>query len=90
MSTKFNTNKDLNKNENKTKKNNNSVIQSCRTNKYMKIVKKEKDDKKLLKSVKVKKFEVKDDSADELDENIPVGRKRGLSCTKRNQKSKYS
>jgi 5'-AMP-activated protein kinase catalytic alpha subunit len=91
MSTKLNTNnKDLNQNGTKKKKMNNSVYQSSKTNKYMKIVK--KDDKKLLKSNKVKKFEPEDDSEDEDDipEPTPVVRKRGLSCTKRSLKSKFS
>ena len=72
-------------------KNNQSLLQSCRTtSKYVKIVKNEgKSQKKKNNNIpKIKQFEIEDESPDEMIENINPGRRRGLSCAKRHNKTK--
>ena len=72
-------------------KNNQNLLQSCRTtSKYVKIVKNEgKSQKKKMNHIpKIKQFEIEDESPDEMIENINPGRRRGLSCAKRHNKIK--
>ena len=88
MSSKLNTNKEFIKNGknlkkngkkiddisdyfSKNKTNNNSVLQSTKNTKYYKVVK--KDGKNEKKNVN-KKYELEDDSRDEIIENLNAGR----------------
>ena len=107
MSSKLNTNKEFGKNIKKNEKKiddindyfsknkiiNNNILQSTKTTKYYKIVKKDgKNEKKNTNNnnnhTKTKKFELEDDSRDEIIENLNAGRRRGLSCVKRSHKAK--
>ena len=106
MSSKLNTNKEFGKNIKKNEKKiddindyfsknkiiNNNILQSTKTTKYYKIVKKDgKNEKKNTNNnnnhTKTKKFELEDDSRDEIIENLNAGRRRGLSCVKRSHKA---